>query len=94
MPYSFEVEKASNDLNTQRTFCQTYTKLRAKYTKEEIKEAIIYASTDIRFWQKNFLSPNKLLRTNKEGTLYIDYFLTQSKIAKHEKQKAIGYDLG
>jgi len=63
----------------------TYLKLRSNgYSKDQVKEAIIYATTD-EFWKMNFRVPSKLIKKDKEGTQYIDVFLLKAK-AKVESQ--------
>ncbi len=63
----------------------TYMKLRSNgYSKDQVKEAIIYATTD-EFWKMNFRVPSKLIKKDKEGTQYIDVFLLKAK-AKVESQ--------
>lgn len=63
----------------------TYLKLRSNgYSKDQVKEAIIYATTD-DFWKMNFRVPSKLIKKDKEGTQYIDVFLLKAK-AKVESQ--------
>ena len=44
------------------------------YTKEEITQAVEFARND-SFWKNNFLSLNKLRKTDKNGTKYISIFL-------------------
>jgi hypothetical protein len=46
------------------------------------------------FWFKNFMSPMKLLRKDKDGTLYIERFLAELKSAKKKPNKpAAGCDI-
>ena len=86
MGYSSEVVKMRTSAEKQKSYSDLWRKLRLNYEKEEIKQSILFAVND-EFWRKNFLSPLKLLRTNKEGLKYIDYFISQSNIIKHEQRK-------
>ena len=60
---------------------KVYDKIRIRHPKEVIKEAITWAKTD-KIWDKNFLSPAKLDKTNPEGIKYIDVFIAQIRIGK------------
>lgn len=51
-----------------------FDKLLLKYSIEQVKTSIINAKSDM-FWNKNFLSPLKLISKDKTGVSYIDVFL-------------------
>ena len=51
-----------------------YDKLLKEYDKEKLARIIIHYRNDT-FWIKNFMSPLKLIRKNKDGIRYIDYFI-------------------
>ena len=57
---------------------------RKGYSKDKVKEAVLFASND-EFWKQNFRSPGKLLKTDKQGVLYIDIFLTQKEMKAPKK---------
>lgn len=48
------------------------------YTREQILQSIKYAIND-NFWRSNFYSLSKLNKKNKDGVLYIAYFLDRIK---------------
>lgn len=52
--------------------------LRKKYSKGDVVAACEWAVAD-DFWKVQFLSPMKLNRKNKDGVLYIDFFLANAK---------------
>jgi len=62
-------------------WAKTYDKLiEMGYTKEQIISVGKYGRSD-DFWSKNFLSPAKLIKFDKEGTRYMDKLLVHSKAA-------------
>lgn len=58
---------------------EIYHELKSKgYDKDKVKRAVLFAVND-QFWKANFRTPMKLLKKDKEGTLYIDLFLSLSQ---------------
>jgi hypothetical protein len=89
MHYSAEMRDLGTNKRKQVEYCGLYRKLRKTFSKEEIKQAIQFASND-EFWKRNFLSPMKLDKKSKSsGDKYMSIFLSQSNIVKHEKEKQI-----
>jgi hypothetical protein len=87
--YSSEVRDLDTNVKKQANYMGLYRRLRKTYFKYEIKEAIEFATGD-EFWRRNFLSPMKLEKVSeKMDVQYISYFLSQSKIKLHEKEKQI-----
>lgn len=57
-----------------------------KYDVLSVKKAIENAKNDA-FWERNFISPNKLRLKNKEGVMYIDVFLSIRNQPQRLKQE-------
>jgi hypothetical protein len=68
------VEKFNNHSEWQKCF----DKLLKEYSEERLFSLIAYFRGD-RFWAKNFMSPLKLLKNNKDGIRYADYFFERMK---------------
>lgn len=73
-------KNCSYKLNPQQAAkaAEIYHELKSKgYGKEKVKQAVLFAVND-PFWKVNFRTPMKLLKKDKEGSLYIDVFLSHS----------------
>ena len=71
-----------------------FDKLLKKYSKDEILKATFWARND-DFWKKNFCSPVKLEKKNKEDVTYIDVFLAKAgnyKIPTTEPTSSVPYE--
>ena len=93
MHYSIEMRDIKTSARKQQNYFNLYMKLRNKYSKEEIKAAVLYA-VDSDFWRPNFLSPMKLEKKNKDDITYMDYFLSQHNLKKYESEKNINKGSG
>jgi hypothetical protein len=88
MNYSIEMRDIGTNIRKQQNYCGLYSKLRSKYSKQEVKDAVMYAVRS-DFWRPNFLSPMKLEKNNKDDITYMDYFLSQHNLKKYEQQKSL-----
>jgi hypothetical protein len=88
MNYSIEMRDIGTNVRKQQNYCSLYSKLRSKYSKQEVKDAVMYAVRS-DFWRPNFLTPMKLEKKNKDDITYMDYFLSQHNLKKYESEKNI-----
>lgn len=79
----------------KKSWGEVYVKLsKMGKVKLEIADICKWARAD-EFWSKNFLSPAKLIKKNKEGVLYYDVFkiaMGDKKPQEQTKHKSTGYN--
>lgn len=79
----------------KKSWAEVYVKLhKTGKPKLEIADICKWARSD-EFWSKNFLSPAKLIKKNKEGVLYYDVFkvaMGDKKPQEQTKHKSTGYN--
>ena len=72
------------DKRTRTTWDASFDRLLKEFDIDRLKVMILFYRRD-DFWAKNFLSPLKLARRNKDNIRYVDYFFERMKAQPQQR---------